>query len=295
MAMLFHPWYARARSALTLIVFSGCVTPAASRIEPPEPKQSTHYFSSLTAKLLGSDTSKSLDYRLIDPAIYTGIVQENTLTHPIVDPAKIQQLKTNSVEITVDNQKIQSDLQWVRDLSMKNKVEYQIYLYIDTTGLVSSAHGQPGTDSSSSPEYYYEAKTGTAHPFVDSIRRDWILIGQVHGHPDRTDSSQPTAHHMSSLDSITAQCLQIPVYAVDAMGKDSGSSGKMHRVLPNITFSPADDDTHIGSTRGNGVGAKNTINIGVQALWIWGNSNSIDTACLNKNQHKGRKIRSSQP
>jgi hypothetical protein len=291
--MLFHPWYARALSALTLIVFAGCVTPSASRIEPPEPKQGTHYFSSLTAKLLGSDTSKSLDYRLIDPAIYTGIVQENTVTHPIVDPAKIQQLKTNSVEITVDDQKIQSDLQWVRDLSIKDSVEYQIYLYFDiTTGWISSAYGQPGTDSSSSPEYYYESNTGVAHPFVDSVRLNWILIGQAHGHPARRNPSQTTAHHMSPLDSITAQCLQIPVYAVDAMDNQLGSSEKMHRIVPNTTSSPADDETPIGSTRGNGFEAKDSLDIGRQTLWIWGKSHLLDTACLNKNQHKGRKIRS---
>lgn len=289
--MLRHPWYDGALYVLIICAFPGCVILSSSRIDPPEPHRGAHYYSSLTAKLLGSDTSKTLDYRLIDPAIYKGIVQENTLTHPIVDPAKAQRLKASSVEIIVDDQTIQSDLQWIRDSSIVDSVEFQIYLYFDTsTGLISSAHGQPGTDSSSSPEYYYESKTGVAHPFVDSVRLNWILIGQVHGHPDRKDPSQTTAHHMSPADSITAHCLQIPVYAIDAMDNQLGSSEKMHRIVPNTTSSPADDETHIGSTRGKGFAAKDTINLGLQALWIWGKSRLIDTVCLNKNQYKGRPI-----
>jgi hypothetical protein len=294
--MLFHPWYVWVRFTLTLIVFSGCVTLSSSQIDPPEPHHGTHYYSSLTAKLLGSDTSKPLDYRLIDPAIYKGIVQNDTLTDPIVDPAKIQRLKANSVEITVDDQTIQSDLEWVRDGSIKDSVEYQIYLYFDTTtGLISSAHGQPGTDSSSSPEYYYESKTGVAHPTVDSIRLNWILIGQVHGHPARRNPDQTTAHHMSPADSVAAHCLQIPVYAVDAMDNQLSNSEKMHRIVPNTAYSPADDETPIGSTRGKGFGTKYAINIGLQALWIWGKSHLVDSACLSKNQHPGRHIRSSHP
>jgi len=221
--MLRHPWYDWARSALILAVFSGCVTVSASRIDPPEPNHGTQYYSSRTAKLLGSDTSKALDYRMIDPGIYKKIVQDDFLPDLIVNPAIIRQLKTHSVRVTLDNCEIQTDLQWVRDSSMVNKVEYQIYLYIDTTGLISSAHGLPGTDSSSSPWYNYKPYTGVAHPVVDSqVRYDWILIGQVHGHPDRNKPGQTIAHHMSSPDSTTAQCLQIPVYAVDAMDKRLG-------------------------------------------------------------------------
>ncbi len=286
-----HSWYAWVKTTLLLITFSGCVTPSSSRIDPPEPHHGAQYYSSLTAKLLGSDTSKTLDYRLIDPVIFKGIVQENTLTHPIADPAKIQRLKANSVGITVDDQTIQIDLQWVRDRSIADSVEYQIYLYFDTTtGLISSAHGEPGTDSTTSPEYYYQSTTRVAHPFVDSVRLNWILIGQVHGHPARKDPGQTTAHHMSPADSITAHCLQIPVYAIDAMDKQSGSSEKMHRIVPNAASPPADDTTHIGSTRGKNFVAKDSIDIGRQALWIWGKSRLLDTACLNKNRHKGRDV-----
>lgn len=287
--MLRHPWYDGALFVLIICAFPGCVILSSSRIDPPEPHRGTYYYSNLTAKLLGSDTSKTLDYRLIDPAIYKGIVRDDTLADSIVNPAMIRLLKANSNEITVDDQTIQTDLQWVRDSSMVNKVEYQIYLYIDTAGLISSAHGPPGDDSSSQPEFHNEEYTGAEHPVIHSVARyDWILIGQVHGHPDRKDPSQTTAHHMSSADSITAQCLQIPIYAVDAMDKKLGSPGKMHRVLPNIISSPADDETPIGNTRGNSFGTKGTINIGLQALWIWGHSLPIDTVCLKKHETSTR-------
>ena len=281
--MLFHPWYDRALFVLIICAFSGCVTPSSSHIDPPEPHLGAYYYSSLTAKLLGSDTSKTLDYRLINPATYKRIVQGDTLTGKIVDTAKIQRLKANSARISVDNCGIQTDLQWVRDSSMVDTIEYQIYLYIDTSGWISSAHGLPGNDSSSQPEFKYDTITGAIHPTVNSYPMfDYILIGQAHGHPHRKNSNQPTAHRMSPDDANTAKCLQIPIYAVDAMDKRLGRPGKMHRVLPNITSSPANDESHIGSTWGNGFETKGMFDIGRQALWISGNSHPIDRDSLKK-------------
>jgi hypothetical protein len=278
-----YPWYDWAVFVFVICAFSGCATPSSSRIEPPVPKSGIYYYSSVTAKLLGSDTSKTLDYRLINPVTYKRIVKDDTVTGRIVNQETILQLKTNSARISVDNCGIQTDLQWVRDSSMKKTIEYQIYLYIDTTGWISSARGLPGNDSSSQPKYRYDTITGALHPIVSSRPMfDYILIGQVHGHPDRKDPSQTTAHHMSSADSTTAQCLQIPIYAVDAMDKRLGRPGKMHRVLPNITSSPANDELHIGSTWGNGFEAKGMFDIGRQALWISGNSHLIDKDSLKK-------------
>ena len=281
--MLRHPWYDWALFVLIICAFSSCVTLSSSSIEPPEPQNGIYYYSSVTAKLLGSGMSKTLDYRLIDPAKYKRIVKGDTITGRIVNPETIRQLKDSSARISVDNCGIQTDLQWVRDSSMKNTIEYQVYLYIDTSGWISSAHGLPGNDSSSQPEYRYDTITGALHPIVNSRPMlDYILIGQAHGHPDRKNSSQPTAHQMSPDDANTAQCLQIPIYAVDAMDKKLGRPGKMHRVVPNITSSPANDESHIGSTWGNGFEAKGMFDIGRQALWINGNSHPIDKDSLKK-------------
>ena len=174
--------------------------------------------------------------------------------------------------ITVDNTRIQADLQWIRDSSVITGKEYQIYLFIDrTTGLISSLHGEPGTNHDSHPYIESDRNHGTVSPVpADSPRSSSrILIGQVHGHPARPDGI--TLHRMSPDDSLTAVCLQAPIYAIDAMDGSQGTPGRIHRANPNPGGDFKGQDHDIGKTWGiSGPDAGGVFNIGLNALNIWG-------------------------
>jgi hypothetical protein len=174
------------------------------------------------------------------------------------DSNAIRSLVDSSRLITIDNTRIQADLQWIKDSSVITGHEYQVYLFIDrTSGLISSLHGEPGTNHDSHPYIESDRNHGMISPIpADSPRNsNRILIGQVHGHPARPDGV--TLHRMSPDDSLTAVCLQTPIYAVDAMDGSQGTPGSIHRANPNPggDFKGQDDFTG---------------NIGLNALQIWG-------------------------
>lgn len=223
------------------------------------PTHGNQYYNYRDAKYLGSDSVATLSYRLIDSAAFQDI--RNNYNGTLDDTNAIRSLVDSSRLITVDSTRIRADLQWIRDSSVITGKEYQIYLFIDrTTGLISSLHGEPGTNHDSHPYIESDRNHGTVSPIpADNPRSsNRILIGQVHGHPARPDGI--TLHQMSPDDSLTAVCLQAPIYAIDAMDVLDGSQGTpgpIHRANPDPggDFKAQDDFTG---------------NIGLNALHIWG-------------------------
>src|SRR5580700_8221562 len=215
------------------------------------PARGNQYYNYWDAKYLGSDSAEQLSYRLIDSETFFRVKNKGEL----ID---------SSLPITVDSTRIQADLQWIKDSSVVTGREYQIYLFIDrSTGLISSVHGEPGTNHDSHPYIESDRNHGMVSPIpADSPRSSRrILIGQVHGHPARPDGI--TLHRMSPDDSLTAVCLQAPIYAIDAMDGSRGTPGPIHRANPDPGGDFKAQDHYIGKT-------DNFFNVGLNALRIWG-------------------------
>jgi hypothetical protein len=232
------------------------------------PAHGNQYYNYWNAKYLGSDGAATLSYRLIDSATFQDI--RDHYKDALDDPNAIRGLIDSSSLITIDSTHIQADLQWVRDSSVITGREYQIYLFIDrTTGLISSLHGDPGTNHDSHPFIESDRNHGIVSPIpADSpLNGNRILIGQVHGHPARPDGI--TLHRMSPDDSLTAVCLQAPIYAIDAMDGLPGTSGSIHRANPDPGADFKGQDHCIGETG-------NFFNIGLNALQLWGISHPPD-------------------
>jgi hypothetical protein len=238
---------------------SGClpgISASTTVFSPIEP-HGCQYYSIRDAKYLGSDGADSLTYRLIDSLTFKEI------TRTWSGEKEIWALHDSSYPITVNDQAIQSDLQWVKDCSESNKREYQMYIFIDrTSGQISSLRGEPGDNKNSYPEVKSCPEAGVLYTVLDhhpQINR--ILIGQVHGHPASTNEGERTIPQMSPKDSITAICLQAPVYAIDAM--DDRKEAFIHRSNPNPGPTIPGQSLCIGKTSTH-------FDIGLNALTIWG-------------------------
>jgi hypothetical protein len=244
------------------------------------PVHGNQYYNYRDAKYLGSDSADQLSYRLIDSATFAGICENKTLD----DPNVIRSLVDSSRLIGIDSTRIQADLQWIKDSSVITGREYQVYLFIDrTTGLISSVHGEPGTSHNSHPYIESDRNHGTVSPIpADSPRNgNRILIGQVHGHPALPGGI--TLRRMSPDDSLTAVCLQAPIYAIDAMDGSEGTPGSIHRANPNPGRDFSSQDLCIGKTWGiSGFGADSVFDIGLNALHIWGISHQPNFEELKK-------------
>ena len=259
----------------------GCLPTSPSGVSTHTwPAHGNQYYNYWNAKYLGSDSAGQLSYRLIDSATFAGICADNTLS----DPNVIRSLVDSSRLITVDSTRIQADLQWIKDSSVITGKEYQIYLFIDrSTAMISTVHGEPGTNRNSHPYIESDRNHGIVSPIpADSPRNgNRILIGQVHGHP--AFHGGITLRRMSPDDSLTAACLQTPIYAVDAMDGSQGTPGAIHRANPDPGKDFKSQDLCIGKTWGiSGFGADSIFNIGLNALHIWGVSHPPNFEDLQK-------------
>jgi hypothetical protein len=238
---------------------SGClpgISASTAVFSPIEP-HGCQYYSIRDAKYLGSDGADSLTYRLIDSLTFKEI------TRTCSGEKEIGALHDSSYPITVNDQTIQSDLQWVKDRSESDKREYQMYIFIDrTSGQISSMRGEPGDNKNSYPEVKSCPETGVLYTVLDHHPQiNQILIGQVHGHPASTNEGERTMPRMSPKDSITAICLQAPVYAIDAI--NDRKEAPIHRSNPNPGPTVPGQSLFIGKTSAH-------FDIGLNALTIWG-------------------------
>jgi hypothetical protein len=256
------------------------------------PTHGTQYYNYWDAKYLGCDSAGPLSFRLIDSATFDDI--RKIYRYALDDSNAIRTLLDSSLPIIVDDTRIQSDLQWIKDSSVITGKEYQVYLFLDrTTGLISSLHGEPGTDHNSHPYIESDRNHGMVSPIpADSpMSSNRILIGQVHGHP--AIPGHITLRRMSPDDSLTAVALQAPIYAIDAMDNAQGTPASIHRANPNPGSDFKSQDICIGKTwgitgtdsRSGRVGRSVTVgffNIGRNALQIWGISRQPNFDVLRK-------------
>ena len=245
-------------------IYNYCSNNPVIRIDPDG---KADYYSNSNAKYLGSDNDPKTQgvLRLISNEDYVAFTGAN---------ANYTKLAQNSIEIKINNDKIQSDAQKIRDLSKEHRLENQMYIYIDRqTGEISSVIGQEGTNNRTEIDYYPAPSQGLNFIFSPETPRTKILIGQMHGHPDIEILNHTTLSDMSELDRNTAMELQIPIYGIDAMsgsGKQ-GASANINRVDPDGTR-----HLNIGNTMGIKNKNKHPIDIGRQSLEIWGRSKSVN-------------------
>lgn len=178
-------------------------------------------------------------------------------------------IQGNSTILTVNDGKIQSDVQSARDLSMQNGIEHQVYIYVDVAASqITSTMGKPGTNGETIVESY-PVKAGFSQIDGANGKRDanTILIAQAHGHPDTNDPGKQTQSAMSTKDQNTSKDLQVAIYGVDAM---SGSGGKGAAANINRANPGGGTTNNVGNT--SGAGKPGTFNIGRNAMEIWGRS-----------------------
>ncbi|MDR2270612.1 MAG: RHS repeat-associated core domain-containing protein [Sphingobacterium sp.] len=233
------------------------------RFIDPDGMLEDDYYSKLNGQYLGSDGAPSQYQRLIDDKEFRSISRENGGSQSLFGTAELHK---NSQVVKIDNEKIQGDLQGVRDNSITSNVEHQINIVLDReSATITSTIGDPGTNNRSVITYYPAPATGVNFETPGGN----IIIGQAHGHPASNEPGKTTLQTMSvgdNLDSGTSAKMGIPIYGVDAMSGKVGSSGGIHRVTPDGKIT-----NNIGKTIGNGTAkGAGALNIGRQALEIWG-------------------------
>ena len=224
------------------------------------------YYSRKNGKFLGTDGSKTTNNRLINEDKFNEVKTANNGT---TNEGATNQLQESSTRVTIDDAKIQADLQAVKDNSVESGVENQMYIFIDrNTGVISSAMGKPGSNSHSTLESRPSKKNGVSYWIDDAIPANKMLLGGVHGHPATTEEGMVTESKMSGFDINVATNMQIPVYGVDAMNGGKGKPSNINRANPDGSTS-----SKVGQTSGTGKHARSaTFNIAIDALRIWGNS-----------------------
>jgi hypothetical protein len=173
-------------------------------------------------------------------------------------------------KIIEDTEEIQKDLQAVRDNSLAADSEYQMFIYLDTTGVLSSVMGPTG-DEYGAHVYVrnYSHDCINFIPRISGLPTNYqkIFIGEVHGHPKTIYEGRTVpGNEMSERDKGLADTTQTAIYAVEAQDGEIGDTGIIHRANPNRTIT-----RHVGATRGEN--QQGTIfDIGVDALEIWAGS-----------------------
>jgi hypothetical protein len=276
---LSHAWLL---PAVTIACLTGCEptrlsidSPSSMTANPSTLVRGIQYYSRQNAKYLGSDGSDSAGYRLIDCPTFSNILQN---ANGVIDKQAARELYDSSLPITIDNQQIQSDCQFIRDSSLVYKVEYPLYIFLDrNTGEISCIRERPGTNTRSPVEVIPSPRYGVIYPKIGSTPPDSrILIAQVHGHPPILDDRKRTVSCMSDTDILAAHCLQVPVYAIDAMSGNVGDPGHIHRANPDPKPGDPVQNTNIGETMGTPANPGSTIDIALDALRIWGKSKAPD-------------------
>lgn len=242
----------------------------------PASEHGDRYYDKTNGKFLGPASQDSGTYRLIDSGTFDRIRKAREDSGEI-----FKMLRDSSLTITINYRQIQAGIQNVRDMSMKNGIEYQLYLFLDRRfGQISSVPGKPGDNEESHPLVKLVEKERRTFPDVpEPNRSSFILIGQVHGHPQTSaDSTRRTQIAMSPHDLQTARCLQVPVYAVDALDGRMNTPGDIHRANVDST-----ESLNIATSWGKRTfGTKIKIDIALNAFEIWGQSQTPDFECIKR-------------
>ncbi|HHP7242479.1 MAG TPA: hypothetical protein ACFCUD_12445 [Cyclobacteriaceae bacterium] len=90
----------------------------------------------------------------------------------------------------------------------------------------------------------------------------FLVLAQVHGHPPTEKTNYYNIPNVSDIDVLTAQYLNVPIYAIDAFGVKPGEPMNIHRANPRAK-GLNNKTAYIGKTGGS-------FNIALDALEIHG-------------------------
>ena len=158
-------------------------------------------------------------------------------------------MQADSKLVTVNESQIQSEVQLVVDDTKSEGIENQAFLTLDVnTGEVAAQRGPDGDNSETTIETTKAGDDGA--PRTD---RGKMLIAQVHGHPETTESGMENIPGTSSdKDKPAAMSLGITVFAIDSYNGTAGGQYDVHSVNKSGT-----QTNFVGKTKGASTGTIN--------------------------------------
>jgi RHS repeat-associated protein len=207
-------------------------------IDPNGMGPTDFYLDSRTGKLLGEDDAKTKNIRVIKKDKFNEIKKNKGGTN---NQEATSELQANSSIVTVDNDKIQKDLQDVNTDTQGHGKENQAFFVLNVnnsseipTAELTSVRGPEGTNEDS-PVELEEANTRKGTFFVGDPKKGNIFVGQIHGHPLFDDPNKINGPGVSHLDISTSKESGSPIYSVDSYTGSGNPS--INRVTPNGTIS----------------------------------------------------------
>ena len=212
---------------------------SANPINRVDPTGLADYYDTDSFGYLGTDNCAETAGQIRDIQQY----QYDRLLKKGADTAELMEWST---EVTVDYETIDEHIENIKDASLDDGLEHQVYVYYDKKSHKITAREGPVGDKDKTQITVTQAHKAKIY-FIDSPESNiqgQILIGQAHTHPE--DPSKNFVRGTSVFDAATSHNLNIPIYAVDAdASQQKGKPSGIHRVLPNGRA-----NSFVGTTRG---------------------------------------------
>ena len=212
---------------------------SANPINRVDPTGLADYYDTDSFGYLGTDNCAETAGQIRDIQQY----QYDRLLKKGADTAELMEWST---EVTVDYETIDEHIENIKDASLDDGLEHQVYVYYDKKSHKITAREGPVGDKDKTQITVTQAHKAKIN-FIDSPESNiqgQILIGQAHTHPE--DPSKNFVRGTSVFDAATSHNLNIPIYAVDAdASQQKGKPSGIHRVLPNGRA-----NSFVGTTRG---------------------------------------------
>lgn len=221
-------------------------------IDPDGMSPSDFYIDSKTGKLLGKDGAATNEIRVIKKDKFDEINKGNGGTQ---SAEATTQLQNSSSIVTVNNEKINSDVQDVNTDTQKNGKENQTYVVLKVnnledvpTGEVTSIRGKEGGDGGATIDAFESKDPSKAGTYFIGNQTQ-ILIGGVHGHNLVTEEDKKNIPGTSDVDEATANTAKggygVPIYAIDSY--TGSAKADIGRVSPS--GKSTNNVTYVGNTK----------------------------------------------
>ena len=221
------------------------------------------YIDSRTGRKLGEDGASTNNIRSISSGDFNDINASNNGT---ISAEATKQLQDASSIVSIDDAKIQKDVQDVQDSS--RTTESQAFIVFDReASTITSIRGKDGVDGHATIPGT-DTVTTPSGKVIENILKDgdkkYILMGQVHGHNLLNDKTYVNVPGTSPDDKQAANSKGINVYALDSYNTPVGGQADIHRVKADGT-----ETKYIGCT---GVSNNSSsFNFGLDSLTSWMN------------------------
>ncbi len=204
------------------------------------------YIDRRTGKVLGQDGASTNNLRVIDKREWDGVKEDHGGS---ISTAATKELQDNSKLITVNESQIQNEVQSVADDTKSEGFENQAFITLNVnSGEVAAQRGLNGTNSETTISTHSLGEGGAAR-----TGSGLMLLAQVHGHPQTTESGKENIPGTSSdKDKPTAVSLGVTIFAIDSYNGTAGGKYNVHSVNKSGT-----QTNFVGKTKGAGTGTIN--------------------------------------